>query len=176
MGVEIELASLARRFYWALEPDAALLRADSRKLRNREIPLPRLNSERSRKCAPVLKFSLRLSEALCYDTAVAFKGFSSGSSVVKRYQPDFRSERNLAVAILKQAWHEAAIDLGLVKETSRKDYGQLKKKAIEWIRSDDDGFPYWCQLADVDHTAIRQRLNDTLRFQRRGPRVLVEAS
>jgi hypothetical protein len=89
---------------------------------------------------------------------------------------DFRSERNLAVAILRQAWHEAVIDLYGVKETSRKDYLQLKKKAIEWIRSDDDGFPYWCQLADVDHVAVRQRLNDTLKTQTRTSRlVAVEA-
>ena len=126
------------------------------------------------KCAKTLQFFLRNRKAVCYDTAVAFKGFSGGYSGVKRYQPDFRSERNLAVAILKQAWHEAVIDLGGVKETSRKDYSQLKKKAIEWIRSDDDGFPYWCQLADVDHSAIRQKLNDALRYQRRFHRVLVE--
>lgn len=160
-----------------LEPDGASSSLEAARVLTQE----RLKTEAGFstdpcKCAPVLKFFLRLSIPLCYDTAVAFKGFSSGSSIVKRYQPDFRSERNLAVAILKQAWHEAAIDLGLVKETSRKDYSQLKKKAIEWIRSDDDGFPYWCQLADVDHTAIRQRLNDTLRTQRRVPRVLVEAS
>jgi hypothetical protein len=95
---------------------------------------------------------------------VGFKGFSNGSDV-KRLHSDFRSERNLAVAILKQAWHEAVIDLCVVKETSRKDYSLLKKKAIEWICSDDDGFPYWCQLADVDHVAVRQKLNDALRYQ-----------
>jgi len=106
---------------------------------------------------------------------VALKSFSSGFTGAKRFQPDFRSERNLAVAILKQAWHEAVIDLGGVKETSRRDYCQLKKKAIEWIRSDEDGFSYWCQLADVDSTAIRQRLNETLRTQRRALRVVVEA-
>ncbi|HLV02730.1 MAG TPA: hypothetical protein VKZ59_15780 [Acidobacteriota bacterium] len=97
---------------------------------------------------------------------MAFKGFSNRNEV-KREQPDFRSEKNLAVAILRQAWHEAVIDLQSVKETSRKDYSLLKKKAIEWIGSDDDGFPYWCQLADVDHTAVRQKLDDTLRRQKR---------
>ncbi len=118
---------------------------------------------------------LRNCGPLCYDAPVGFKGFSNGSSGVKRLQPDFRSERNLAVAILKQAWHEAVIDLYVVKETSRKDYSQLKKKAIEWIRSDEDGFPYWCQLADVDHTAVRQKLNDALRYQRRVVRLAMEA-
>lgn len=78
---------------------------------------------------------------------------------------DFRSEKNLAVAILRQAWHEAVLDLQNVKETSREDYRLLKKKAIEWINNDDDGFPYWCQLADVDHQAIRKRLQDALRGQ-----------
>ena len=82
-----------------------------------------------------------------------------------------RSERNLAVAILRQAWHEAVLDLASVKETSRKDYRLLKKKAIEWIASDDDGFPYWCKLADVDHMAIRQKLTDQIHHQP----VLVEA-
>lgn len=77
-----------------------------------------------------------------------------------------RSERNLAVAILRQAWHEAVIDLRAVKHTSRKDYWVLKKKAIEWISSDEEGFPYWCELADVDHLAIRQKLSDSLNRQR----------
>ena len=83
-----------------------------------------------------------------------------------------RSERNLAVAILRQAWHEAVIDLRSVKHTSRKDYWVLKKKAIEWITSDEDGFPYWCELADVDNSAIRRKLHDSL--QRQTP-FLVEA-
>jgi len=76
--------------------------------------------------------------------------------------PESRSERNLAVAILRQAWHEAVLDLTSVKETSRNDYRLLKKKAIEWIASDNEGFPYWCKLADVDHSAVRQKLTDTL--------------
>ncbi|MGH9339149.1 MAG: hypothetical protein ACRD1R_06080 [Acidobacteriota bacterium] len=80
---------------------------------------------------------------------------------------DPRSEKNLAVAILRQAWHEAVLDLKAVKETSRKDYRLLKKKAIEWISNDDEGFPYWCQLADVDHQALRQKLLDSLKQQRR---------
>ena len=77
-------------------------------------------------------------------------------------QLDFRSEKNLAVAILRQAWHEAALDLYSVKETSREDYRLLKRKAIEWISSDDDGFSYWCRLADVDSNAIRKRLQYNL--------------
>lgn len=83
----------------------------------------------------------------------------------RRGDLESRSERNLAVAILRQAWHEAVIDLGAVKETSRKDYKLLKKKAIEWIANDDEGFPYWCKLADTDHSAIRQRLYDRLSSQ-----------
>jgi len=130
----------------------------------------------NRKYAGCLDFFLPILSGLCYHRPVAFKGFSSTSPKVKRFQPDFRSERNLAVAILKQAWHEAVIDLRRVKENSRKDYSLLKRKAIEWIRSDEDGFPYWCQLADVDHTAIRQKLNETLRKQRRGARSLSEVS
>ena len=78
---------------------------------------------------------------------------------------DFRSEKNLAVAILRQAWHEAVLDLHSVKETSRDDYRLLKKKAIEWITKDGEGFPYWCKLADVDHRAIRKELDNTLQQQ-----------
>ncbi|MDA2934208.1 hypothetical protein MYX82_07680 [Acidobacteria bacterium AH-259-D05] len=71
------------------------------------------------------------------------------------------------MAILRQAWHEAVLDLYSVKETSREDYRLLKRKAIEWISSDEEGFPYWCKLADVDNTAIRKRLQSTLKRQRR---------
>ena len=71
------------------------------------------------------------------------------------------------MAILRQAWHEAALDLFSVKETSREDYRLLKRKAIEWISSDEEGFPYWCKLADVDHSAIRKRLQSTIKRQRR---------
>ncbi len=88
-----------------------------------------------------------------------------GRNTETRQKVDFRSERNLAVAILRQAWHEAVIDLRIVKENSRKDYRLLKKKAIEWIVSDEDGFPYWCKLADADHSAIRQRLQERLNQQ-----------
>lgn len=80
---------------------------------------------------------------------------------------DPRSEKNLAVAILRQAWHEAVMDLRGVKDSSRDDYRHLKEKAIEWICSDEDGFPYWCKLADVDHRAIRQKLRGTLKLQSR---------
>ncbi|HUG44463.1 MAG TPA: hypothetical protein VMN76_09505, partial [Acidobacteriota bacterium] len=83
-----------------------------------------------------------------------FRALSNSSSFRKSFA-EFRSEKNLAVAILRQAWHEAAIDLMRVKESSRKEYLALKKKAIEWIRSDEDGFNYWCELADVDRSAIR---------------------
>ena len=34
-------------------------------------------------------------------------------------------EKNLAIAILRQAWHEAVVDLRVVKEASRKDYRAL---------------------------------------------------
>ena len=98
-----------------------------------------------------------------------FRTLSRGSE--RATQADSLSEKNLAVAILRQAWHEAVMDLRAVKETSRKDYRLLKKKAIEWISSDEDGFPYWCKLASVDHQAIRQRLGDALRLQRRSGRL-----
>ena len=81
-------------------------------------------------------------------------------------QPDFRSEKNLAVAILRQAWHEAILDLHSVKETSREDHRLLKRKAIDWINNDEEGFPYWCQLADVDHSALRRELDDAIGGQR----------
>ncbi len=109
-------------------------------------------------------FHDRKMEPLCYDSAMKLRSVSRGSERTKL--PDSRSERNLAVAILRQAWHEAVMDLRSVKETSRNDYRLLKKKAIEWISSDNDGFPYWCKLADVDHQAVRQKLSDTLQRQR----------
>ena len=84
------------------------------------------------------------------------RGFGSGPERLNKL--DFRSEKNLAVAILRQAWHEAILDLCDVKETSREDHRLLKKKAIEWIGSDEEGFPYWCKLADVDHKAVRKEL------------------
>jgi hypothetical protein len=81
---------------------------------------------------------------------------------IERPQPGPCPEKSLAVAILRQAWHEAIIDLCLVKETTREDYSLLKQKAIDWICSDEDGFVYWCQLADIDHTRLRQKLSTTL--------------
>ena len=102
---------------------------------------------------------------LCYDTSVRLRRLSPKTE--RSNQLDFRSEKNLAVAILRQAWHEAVLDLFSVKETSREDYRLLKRKAIEWISSDEEGFPYWCKLADVDHGAIRKRLQATLKRQRR---------
>ena len=80
---------------------------------------------------------------------------------------DPRSEKNLAVAILRQAWQEAVIDLRNVREGSRDDYRHLKEKAIEWIHSNEDGFRYWCKLADLDQQLIRQNLSNTLKRQRR---------
>ena len=97
---------------------------------------------------------------LCYDTDMRLRSASRGQE--SRKLPESRSERNLAVAILRQAWHEAVMDLRSVKETSRNDYQLLKKKAIEWISTDESGFPYWCRLADVDHLAVRQRLCDSI--------------
>ena len=91
---------------------------------------------------------------------MALRRFSSRPE--RLTQLDFRSERNLAVAILRQAWHEAIINLGDVKETSREDHRLLKKKAIEWIGNDEEGFPYWCKLADVDHIAVRRELRSAL--------------
>ena len=93
---------------------------------------------------------------LCYDIVVRLRRYSSRPERLNKL--DFRSEKNLAVAILRQAWHEAILDLGGVKETSREDHRLLKKKAIEWIGSDEEGFPYWCKLADVDHKAVRKEL------------------
>lgn len=102
-------------------------------------------------------------EKLCYDALMRWQNLSRNSR--KSNDQDSLSEKNLAVAILRQAWHEAVLNLEAVKETSRKDYRLLKKKAIEWISSDEEGFPYWCKLANVDHQAIRQRLYDTLKQQ-----------
>ncbi len=99
-----------------------------------------------------------------------FKGISNGAPSRAKLA-GVRSEKNLAVAILRQAWHEAVVDLGAVKDTTRKEYVVLKKRAIEWIDSDDEGFPYWCQMADVDHTALRQQLGSILVYQRHEQRV-----
>ena len=105
-----------------------------------------------------LNFSPDLRNIYVMITAMRLRSASRGRWKL----PEARSERNLAVAILRQAWHEAVMDLRSVKETSRNDYRLLKRKAIEWINTDEDGFPYWCKLADVDHQAVRQRLFDTI--------------
>jgi hypothetical protein len=81
-------------------------------------------------------------------------------------QVDSCSEKSLAAAVLKQAWHEAVIDLFVIKETTRADYSLLKKEAIEWICGGSDGFVYWCQLADVDHSEVQHKLSEVLRSQR----------
>lgn len=94
------------------------------------------------------------------------RGLSPVAEHIQSLDP--RSEKNLAVAILRQAWQEAVMDVRVVKQASRGDYMHLKKKAIEWISSDENGFPYWCKLADVDYQAIRQRLSMILKRQRRG--------
>ena len=89
----------------------------------------------------------------------------SDSSRTNRFHPEICSERNLAFAVLKLAWREAIMDVCTVNEKSRNDHCLLKEKAIQWISSDNHGFLYWCQLADLSHTEIRQRLNETLRTQ-----------
>lgn len=75
------------------------------------------------------------------------------------------SERNLAAAILRQAWSEAVIDLFVIKETVRENHSLLKKDAVNWINGAGDGFVYWCQLAEVDHLKVRERLNEILHSQ-----------
>ena len=72
-------------------------------------------------------------------TAMRLRSASRGRENWKL--PESRSERNLAVAILRQAWHEAVMDLRSVKETSRNDYRLLKRKAIEWINTDEEMQP-----------------------------------
>ena len=52
-----------------------------------------------------------------------------------------------------------------VRESSRSDYSLLKEKAINWISSDNQGFLYWCQLADVNYSEVRKRLHEALRLQ-----------
>lgn len=101
---------------------------------------------------------------MCYYIFVGYRGFSPNSGA-ERFSIDFCPERNLAVAVLRQAWHEAVLDLFGIKETTRDDYSLLKEKAIDWIRSDDGGFVYWCQLADMNHSEVRQRLGEVLRSQ-----------
>lgn len=95
---------------------------------------------------------------------MGYRNFS-GSSREKRPHAALGSERSLAAAILKQAWQEAIFDLISREGTSQTDYTLLKEKAIEWIFSGDEGFLYWCQLADVDHTEIQLKLRQVLRLQ-----------
>ena len=95
---------------------------------------------------------------------------SSVTPVTGSKTTDSRSEKNLAVAILRQAWQEAVIDLRNVRKGSRDDYRFLKEKAIEWISSDEEGFHYWCKLADLNQQLIRQNLSSTLKRQRRNGR------
>jgi hypothetical protein len=91
----------------------------------------------------------------------AFHDDSSGTAV----HPDACSERSLAAAVLKQAWHEAVMDLIRTSETTRESYSLLKKEAINWISSGGDGFKYWCQLAEVDHTEVQRKLTEVLHSQ-----------
>ena len=91
---------------------------------------------------------------------------STGDTAGTGYHPDACSEKSLAAAILKQAWHEAVIDLFLIKETTRENYSLLKKEAVNWISNGGDGFLYWCQLAEIDHTEVQQKLVEVLRSQR----------
>ena len=91
--------------------------------------------------------------------------FSVYSSTSSESPADLCPERSLAAAVLKQAWHEAVIDLFLIKETVREDYNLLKMHAVEWISNDSDGFLYWCQLADVDHAQVQKKLIEVLRSQ-----------
>ena len=85
-----------------------------------------------------------------------------------RCQSEICSERNLAFAILRQAWREAILDMDGVRESSRSDYSLLKEKAINWISCDNQGFLYWCQLADVNYSEVRKRLHEALRLQQPG--------
>lgn len=87
------------------------------------------------------------------------------SSRENRGSEVFTPERNLACAVLKQAWEEAVMDLACIKGTTRKNYSLLKESAIEWISSNDDGFVYWCQLANMNHVDVRERLQQTLQTQ-----------
>lgn len=93
------------------------------------------------------------------------KIFSRPSDTVSR-QPEIFPQRNLALAVIRQAWSEAVVDLGLVTENKRPGCIISKQEAIDWICSDDDGFLYWCQLADLDHSEVRRKLFETLNSQR----------
>lgn len=82
------------------------------------------------------------------------------------FHPDACSEKSLAAAVLKQAWHEAVMDLIMTSETTRESYSLLKQEAINWISNGGDGFRYWCQLAEVDHTEVQRKLTEVLHSQR----------
>ena len=104
---------------------------------------------------------------MCYNDLVGNRGYTTVSGP-SRCQSDICSERNLAFAILRQAWREAILDMDGVRESSRSDYSLLKEKAINWISRDNQGFLYWCQLADVNYSEVRKRLHETLRLQQPG--------
>ncbi len=87
------------------------------------------------------------------------------STAPRRDTPDFTPERNLAFAVLRQAWNEAVLDPVLLRDESKSDHLALKKGAIEWFFSNNEGFLYWCQLADMDHLEVRHRLREILRSQ-----------
>lgn len=79
------------------------------------------------------------------------------------------SERSLAAAVLGQAWSEAVIDLFVLKETVRESYSFLKKDAVNWISGGGESFIYWCQVAEVDHLEVQERLNEILHSQAYSP-------
>ena len=92
----------------------------------------------------------------------SFHGDSSSTAT----HPDACSEKGLAAAVLKQAWHEAVMDPIRTSESTRENCTLLKKQAIDWISSGGDGFVYWCQLAEVDHTEVQRKLAEVLDTQR----------
>ena len=75
---------------------------------------------------------------------------------------EIRPEKNLALAVIKQAWNEATQDPTGLGGGSQDDRSHLREAAIKWICQDED-FSYWCQLADMNHTEVRERLRRTLR-------------
>jgi len=87
------------------------------------------------------------------------------SSAPRRDTPDFTPERNLAFAVLRQAWNEAVLDLTVIRNGSRADQLALKRSAVEWFLNNNEGFLYWCQLADMDHLEVQHRLREILRSQ-----------
>ena len=93
------------------------------------------------------------------------RGLFRAASSPRRDTPDFTPERNLAFAVLRQAWNEAVLDLAILADQSKTDHLALKQSAIEWFFSNNEGFLYWCQLADMDHLEVRHRLREILRSQ-----------